>query len=94
MQIMQIMTISGKTFEADWADDTTDRHGAQQLTIHFPGTTDLVEILHELIGAEQISGIKKNGVRVVYEGYKHLYSAIYNHDRSAVRVTLVKGDAA
>lgn len=91
---MQIVTSSGKTFEAAWVLDTTTRHGAQQLTIQLPGTTDLSEITGELVGAEQISSIKETGVHTIYEGYTLLSSLIYTPDRSALRLTLEKGDAA
>lgn len=91
---MQIVTTSGKTFEAAWVLDTTTRHGAQQLTIQLPGETDLGEILGELDGAEQIVVEKEKGVRTVYEGYTLFSSAIYTPDRSALRLTLERNDAA
>lgn len=91
---MQIITSSGKKFNADWVLDTTTRHGAQQLTIQLPGETDLGEILGELDGAEQIIVEKDKGVRTVYEGYSLFSSAIYTPDRKALRVTLERNDAA
>lgn len=91
---MKIMTISGKTFDADWVLDTTTRHGAQQLTIQLPGGTDLGLVLGELDGAEQIIVEKEKGVRTIYEGYTLFSSVIYTPDRSALRLTLERNDAA
>lgn len=89
---MQIVTNSGKTFEAAWVLDTTTRHGAQQLTIQLPGDTALDEIMANMVGAAQITSIKESGVRTVYEGYTTLASLIYSTDRKALRLTLERDD--
>lgn len=73
---MQIVTNSGKTYEADWVLDTQTRHGIQQLTIQLPGNNDPSEIIRNLVG---------------YEGYTMFYSLIATPDRNGMRLTLEKG---
>ena len=91
---MQIVTNSGKTFDADWTLDTVTRHGAHQLTIQLPGDTALKKIMGGLVGCAQITSIKESDVRTVYEGYTRLASLIYSTDRKALRLTLERDDEA
>lgn len=91
---MQIVAKSGKMFEAAWLLDTTTRHGVHQLTIQLPGDTSLDDIMNHMVGAAQITSIKDSGVRTVYEGYTTFASLIYTTDRTALRLTLEKGDKA
>lgn len=91
---MQIMTSSGKTFEAGWALKTETRHGAKQLVIQMPGTNDPTEIMKELVGVDVIKGDMGDGEYKTYEGYTLFSSLIYSTDRKVLRLTLEKGDAA
>lgn len=90
---MKIVKSGGKTFNADWTLHTTTRHGAKQVIIQLPGTTDPGDIVESLVGSELIQEYK-NDVCTPYEGYTLLSSIIYTPDRSAVRVTLEKGGTA
>lgn len=91
---MKIVTSSGKTLEADWTLHTTSRRGVKQLIVQLTGEINVCEIVDTLVGADMIQEFKADGVCTAYEGYTLLSSIIYTHDRSAVRVTLEKGDAA
>lgn len=78
----------GTTFEADWVLETTTRQGTAQITIQLSGGTDITSITQNLIGAQEITGIRDAGVRTVYEAYTALTSLIYSTDRRALRLTL------
>lgn len=91
---MQIVTASGKTYDAAWILDTATRHGVQQLTMQLPGTTDPGDIVRDLVGLDVIKGTKENGDYNTYVGYRLLSSLIYTADRSAIRLTLEKGETA
>lgn len=89
---MEIMTNSGKTFEASWVLEPETRNGVQQLTIQLPVDIDPAEIISELVGVAQIIGIKDNGNRTMYEHYTLFRSLIVTPDRSAQRLTLERSD--
>lgn len=85
---MEIMTNSENKLEADWVLETETREGVQQMTIHFAGNVDPVEIVKEMTGQEQIVGINKNGNKTIYEKYTLFKSLISTNDGNAIRLTL------
>lgn len=91
---MQIVTNSGKTFDAEWVLETETRNGIQQLTMHLTGKHDPAEVIGELVGQPMIVGIKENGNRNTFEKYTLFRSLIATNDGKALRLTLERDDEA
>lgn len=94
MQIVQIVSSSGKTFNTDWVLEAETRNGTQQLIMNLTGELDPSEVITELEGQAQIIGIKGNGNRNTYERYTLFRSLIVSLDGKSMRLTLERNDAA
>lgn len=94
MQIVQIVSSSGKTFNTDWVLEAETRNGTQQLIMNLTGELDPAEVITGLEGQAQIVGIKENGNRNTYERYTLFRSLIVSPDGKAMRLTLERNDAA
>ena len=90
---MQILTNSGKAFDAAWVLEAETRNGIQQLTMHLTGA-EAMDTLASLVGQSQIIGVSDNGNRTTYDGYTLFRTLIVTPDGKALRLTLEREGAA